>query len=347
MRVWESLPQLRGSLHSHESETRRDLPGRNPHWSEEETRQAQGKPRLRQKEVNEVILKKESVSKKTEVFLKKLKEFLEDVELSRRPNEVYSAIDTVCSDWTASKEPFQVVSKNFKKLFQKAEKKGGSILDSEGVVFEYDGRRDLSCTTVFCIFLIFLHPHLSEKGFREVFLFLCIYRKSLNKFGPAALAALQQDQLEDQNNHDSASEAASDVGSDSIYQVDNKKTHSANLNLGKRSPGGNSVASLWTTTREEAFEFSDYNPPEVVADVAEDFYSVSIPEAVSSKEFTTLKHHSVLFGTSTSQKLNSILFTRILCNWLYTYSFSDSSVDLNQVNCASNGSLFSSLANKA
>ena len=228
------------------------------------------------------------------------------------------------------------------KLIHEVQKKlGSSALQSpELLMREFEGKKGLPCTKVFCIFLLFVHRLASAQGFFEMFLYFCIYRTCLNQKGAVALSLYNEDRLDELKNMKVTSDRNSEF-EDEFEQPTLQQRRSLTLSEknGKRSPTRVSVASERSTAKDKLSEFADCNPPEIVSDLSNEFFSRFVPEALSEKGYIDRSFQSVLFGAGKFQQLNCILFTKLFCSWLHMFGFSDAIVELNQVSNAAHSAL--------
>ena len=297
---------------------------------------------MNQKEISDSMLKDEAVKKKTESFNRKALEFLGSCGLERKDGEEYELLHFSTTSWIKHKEVFQVPLNAMLKLIHEVQKKlgAGALQSPELLMREYEDKKSLSCTKVFCVFLLFVNRLVSGQGFFEMFLYFCIYRTCLNQKGAVALSIHNEDRLDDLRNLEMLSNRNSDF-EDDFEQPALQPRRSLTLSEknGKRSPTRVSVASERSTVKEKPCEFADCNSPEIVSDLSNDFYSKSVPEALSDKGFIDRSFHGVLFGSGKAQQLNCIVFTKLFCGWLHMFGFSDAIVELNQVSSAVQPSL--------
>lgn len=228
------------------------------------------------------------------------------------------------------------------KLISEVQKKlGAKALQSpELLMREFDGKKSLPCTKVFCVFLLFINRLVSAQGFFEMFLYFCVYRVCLNQKGAVALSLHNEDRLDDLRNLELLSNRNSDFEDEFEQPVlQSRRSLTLSEKNGKRSPTRVSVASERSSAKDRPCEFADCNSPEIVSDLSNEFYSKFIPEALSEKGFIDRSLHCVLFGGGKVQQLNCILFTKLLCSWLHMFGFSDAVVELNQVSNPAHSSL--------
>lgn len=288
------------------------------------------------------MLKDEAIKKKTESFNRKALDFLSTCALSRKEGEEYELLHFSTTGWIKNKEVFQVPLNTMFKLIHEVQKKIGTnaLQLPELLMREYEGKKCLSCTKVFCVFLLFINRLVSAQGFFEMFLYFCIYRSCLNQKGAVALSIHNEDRLDDLRNLEVLSNRNSDF-EDEFEQPALQPRRSLTLSEknGKRSPTRVSVASERSSAKEKPCEFADCNPPEIVSDLSNDFYCKSVPDALSEKGFIDHSFQGVLFGSGKAQQLNCIVFTKLFCGWLHMFGYSDAIVELNQVSSAAQASL--------
>ena len=167
------------------------------------------------------------------------------------------------------------------------------------------------CVEVFSYFLLFCSQWLNDTALSEVFLLLCVYMDCLDEQGQKTLDRVRLDQEDDLYHQGQMS--PEELGEDNLDFI-----------LPAKQPNKQPVPGQSFCLSETA---------EVVADLATVFFCKYIPRAVSGPHaYISSRTALRVLGTSKSHKLNSVCLIKFLCNWLYKFGFTLSTVELNKVN---------------
>ena len=163
----------------------------------------------------------------------------------------------------------------------------------------------------FSYFLLFCSLWLNDAALSEVFLVLCVYMDCLDDLGQKTLDRIRLDQEDDPYHQE---------------QMSSEELEEDNLDF-------ITPAQLPNKQPVQGQSFCRTKTAEVVADLATVLFCKYIPRAVSGPHaYISSRTALRVLGTSKSHKLNSVCLIKFLCNWLYKFGFTLSTVELNKVN---------------